>query len=75
MPDAEVKGWLDLLNGGGNVAAMVAVYLAVQVLKRFEAIMGKVALRLERIERCLVARDPAANRIIGEPDPPPERQT
>jgi hypothetical protein len=68
MPDAEVKGWLELLNGGGNVAAIMAVYLGYQVLRRFETIMDRMILRLTRIERALVVRDPATNQILSEPE-------
>lgn len=68
MPEAEVKGWLELLNGGGNIAAIAAVYLAMRIFQRFEAIMDKVATRLARIERAIVARDPDSNRIINGPE-------
>jgi hypothetical protein len=75
MPDPEIKGWLDLLQGGGNVATIAAVYLAWRVFQRFEAIMDKVVSRLGRIERALIARDPATLKILNEPDPPPESPT
>lgn len=67
-----MKGWLDLLQGGGNVAAIAAVYLAWRVFQRFEQIMEKVANRLSRIERAVVATNPKMLAVINEPDQPAE---
>lgn len=68
--DPEVKGWLDLLQGGGNVAAIAAVYLAWRVFQRFEEIMASVVGRLARMERAIIAGNPKALPIINEDTPP-----
>lgn len=68
--DPEVAGWLKLLQGGGNVAAIAAVYLAWRVFQRFEQIMEAVVLRLVRIERALIAVNPKTLPIINGADDP-----
>ena len=66
--DPEVQGWLKLLQGGGNVAAIAAVYLAWRVFQRFEQIMEAVVLRLARIERAMIASNPKTLPIINGSD-------
>lgn len=70
VPDPEVAEWFKLLQGGGNIAAISAVYLAWRIFQRFEQIMEKVTNRLARIERAVIANNNDALDIINSQDQP-----
>lgn len=71
--DPETQGWLKLLQGGGNAAAIAALFIAWQVFKQLKELLGDVVSRLGRIERAIVASNPKALAIINSTDKPAEQ--